>query len=158
VENAPILRDARVGDELFDLLAGVHRQCPPGRILVGLLRQVTLDEHAGRGIDELVRDGVLENLGHGEEHLVDGPRRQLPLRSQFLDRAADVPWTHVAQEHGTDARENVLSQPGLVIGQRFETERAAAVYPSLRVPLDGDGRRRWDTVAQDFANRIGSPL
>ncbi|MFO0556194.1 MAG: hypothetical protein U0271_47900 [Polyangiaceae bacterium] len=120
VEHAPILGDARVGDGADDLLALEDRARAPHRVLVDLLRERVLLEHAGVRVDELVGDGALE---HRVEHPVDvahGHGRELlllaaDLRLEVQKEVLKVPRAHVAKHEIAECGERVEPQASLVV-------------------------------------------
>ncbi|MEP6654010.1 MAG: hypothetical protein ABJA82_11655 [Myxococcales bacterium] len=115
VEHAAILKHARIEDQRSDLLAIVDGRGAPVGILVDLLRQDALAEHAWRRRDQLIRHRVPEHDRHRGEDVTDGPRRELVRLAMEDNDIPHVGWPHGSELKITDQRHDVLAQPVRVI-------------------------------------------
>ena len=91
IEDAPVLRDAPIGDQLLDLFARVDRGDPPGWILVDLLRKDATLKHTGSRVDQLLRDRRTEKRRGQMIDVVDRSRRSLLLTRPRLCRRTEPP-------------------------------------------------------------------
>ncbi|MCU0293357.1 MAG: hypothetical protein MUF10_15420 [Thermoanaerobaculaceae bacterium] len=115
VEDAPVGRDALVGDEHLQLGAGVAGTGAPFGVLVHDDAEVVLGEHARAGLDEVLDDGVAEEGRQGRVQVADRAGRELLpapglpgalgrdlARADHVEQLDEVPRPHLRERHVPD--------------------------------------------------------
>jgi hypothetical protein len=116
VEDATVLQDAWVADELLELFAAEDGVGAEGGILVDLLGQHPRGENAGRGQDELVGHRVPEHGRQGGVDVPDGPGRERAGLAHVKHQVAQVARPDLVQAHAADGGQGMQLETGLVVG------------------------------------------
>ena len=115
MEDTAVGEDPQVGDERLHLVTAEDRRMPPVRVLVDLLGQDAALEHAGRGVDDLERDRVVEHRSQRRVDMTDGSRSHLSIGTERQDELAQVARADLGHEPRAKKRQRMEAQARVVI-------------------------------------------